>query len=292
LEDGGEKKKGKIMKKKIFISIGIASLVIIIGATVIFYPAIRFMTQKKIVRLDSGLTLMLGGGGNSGIIIGDSAVVVIDTKMMGSSEDLYKFAKKKAGPKPIIVINTHYHKDHVNGNKFFKDSRIYIGSYEKEFLQKNIDAENQPTDFVKDSLLLDLGNEKVHLYNLGQAHTLNDLVVYLSNHNVLFTGDLIFNRVNPVLKEESGAKVSQWIHALDIILSRWGDSKIVPGHGQVGDREMVVSIRQYFIDMTAAATDPSKENQLKDKYKDWMKLPNMASPEKTIEYIKMYDVKK
>jgi glyoxylase-like metal-dependent hydrolase (beta-lactamase superfamily II) len=284
--------KGKIMKKKIFISIGITLLVILIGAIIIFYPSIRFMTQKEIVPLDKSLTFMLGGGGNSGIIIGDSAVVVIDTKMMSSSEDLYKFAKEKAGQKPIIVINTHYHGDHVKGNKFFKGSRIYIGSYEKEFLQKYIDAENQPTDFVKDSLLLDLGNEKVHLYNLGQAHTLNDLVVYLSSHNVLFTGDLIFNRVNPVLKEESGAKVSQWIHVLDIILNRWGDGKIVPGHGQVGDKEMVVAMRQYFIDMTSAATDPSKENQLKDAYKDWMKLPNMSSPEKTIEYIKMYDVKK
>ncbi|MGD0589951.1 MAG: MBL fold metallo-hydrolase [Bacteroidota bacterium] len=280
------------MKKKIFTNIGIALLVIIIGAIVIFYPTIRMMTQKEIVRIDPSLTLMLGGGGNSGIIIGDSAVVVIDTKMMGSSEDLYKFAKEKAGQKPIIVINTHYHKDHVNGNKFFKGSRIYIGSYEKEFLQKNIDPENQPTDFVKDSLFIDLGNEKVHLYNLGQAHTLNDLVVYLSNHNVLFTGDLIFNRINPVLKEESGAKVSQWIHVLDTILSRWRDSRIVPGHGQAGDKEMVVSMRQYFIDMTAAASDPSKENQLKDKYKDWMKLPGMSSPEKTIEYIRMHDMKK
>jgi Zn-dependent hydrolases, including glyoxylases len=284
--------KGKIMKKKILISIGIALVVIIIGVVVIFYPMARLMTQKEIVPLDQNLTLMLGGGGNSGIIIGDSAVVVIDTKMMGSSEDLYKLAKEKAGQKPIIVINTHYHGDHVKGNKFFKGSKIYIGSYEKEFLQKNIDAENQPTDFVKDSLLIDLGNEKVHLYNLGQAHTFNDLVVYLSNHNVLFTGDLIFNRVNPVLKEESGARVSQWIIVLGTILSRWGDSKIVPGHGQVGDKEMVVSMRQYFIDMTVSAMEPSIENQLKDKYKDWMKFPGMSSPEKTIEYIKMYDVKK
>jgi len=284
--------KDKIMKKKIFISIGIALVVIFIGAAIIFYPTIRMMTQKEIIPLDKSLTLMLGGGGNSGIITGDSAVVVIDTKMMGGSDDLYKFAKKKAGPKPIIVINTHYHGDHVKGNKLFKGSRIYIGSYEKEFLQKNIDAEDQPTDFVKDSLMIDLGNEKVHIYNLGQAHTFNDLVVYLSNHNVLFTGDLIFNQVNPVLKEESGARVSQWIHVLDTILSRWGDSKIVPGHGKVGDKEMVVVMRQYFIDMTASITDPSKENQLKDKYKDWMKLPGMSSPEKTIEYIKLYDVKK
>ena len=280
------------MKKKILVGIAIAFLVVLIVVGNIFYPAIQSMTHKEIATIDPDLTLVLGGGGNSGIIIGDSAVVVIDTKMMGSSEDLCNLSKEKAGSKPIIVINTHYHQDHVRGNKFFKGSRIYIGNYEKEFLQKNIEAENQPTDIVKDSLLLDLGNEKVHLYNLGQAHTFNDLVVYLSGRKMLFTGDLIFNQVNPVLKEESGTKVSQWIHVLDLVLNRWGDGKIVPGHGEAGGKEMVVSMRQYFIDMTTAAMDPGKENQLKNAYKDWMKLPTMSSPEKTIEYIKMYDLKK
>ncbi len=274
--------------KKIFIGIGISMLVILIGAMIIFYPMIHFMTQKEIVQIDPNLTVVLGGGGNSGIINGDSTVVVIDTKMMSPSEDIYKLAKEKAGQKPIIVVNTHYHKDHVSGNKFYKGSRIYIGSYGKEFLQKNVDIENQPTDFVKDSLLLDLGNEKVHLYNIGQGHTMNDLVVYLSNRHILFTGDLVFNRINPVLKEESGANVSRWIGLLDTILSRWGDSKIIPGHGQIGDKEIVVSMRQYFIDMTAAVTDPGKM----DKYKDWMTMPGMASPEKTIEYIKSSEVKK
>ena len=276
------------MKKKIFIGIGIAVLVVLISAVIIFYPMIRFMTQKEIIQIDPNLTLVLGGGGNSGIVLGDSAVVVIDTKMMGRSEELYKLAKEKAGQKPIIVINTHYHKDHVSGNKFYKGSRIYIGSYEKDFLQKNVDAENQPTDFVKDSLLIDLGNEKVHLYNIGQGHTMNDLVVYLSNHRILFTGDLVFNRINPVLKKESGANVLRWIGLLDTILNRWGDSKIVPGHGQVGNKEIVASMRQYFVDMIAAVTDPSKM----DKYKDWMTMPNMASPEKTIEYIKGSEIKK
>jgi len=271
------------MKKKIFIGIGIAVLVILIGAVIVFYPMIRFMTQKEIVQIDPNLTVVLGGGGNSGIIIGDSAVVVIDTKMMNPSEDLYKLAKEKAGQKPIIVVNTHYHKDHVSGNKFYKGSRIYIGSYEKEFLQKNVDIENQPTDFVKDSLLLDLGNEKVHLYNIGQGHTMNDLVVYLSNRHILFTGDLVFNRINPVLKKESGANVTRWIGLLDTIINRWGGSKIVPGHGQIGDKEKVVAIRQYFIDMTAAKID---------KYKDWMTMPSMASPEKTVEYIRSSAEKK
>jgi cyclase len=280
------------MKKKIIFSIGAVLLGIIIVAGILFYPAFRFMFDKETVTVDPILTLMLGSGGNSGIILGDSAVVVIDTKMMGASEELYKFAQEKAGAKPIIVINTHYHGDHVRGNKFFKGSRIYIGKYEKEFLQKNVDAENQPTDFVKDSLLIDLGNEKVHLYNLGQAHTYDDLVVYLTNHHLLFTGDLIFNRVNPVLKEESGARVSLWIHALDSILNRWGDSKIVPGHGSVGGKELVISMRKYFIDMTTAAEDSTKEYQLRNTYTEWMKLPGISSPEKTIEYIKQTEIKK
>ena len=284
--------KDNNMKKKIFIGIGIGLAVLLTGATILYYPPLRSMMQQETVQIDPGLTVVLGGGGNSGIILGDSAVVVIDTKMMGASEELYNTAKEKAGQKTMIVINTHYHGDHVKGNKFFKGSKIYTGSYEKEFLLRNIDAENQPTDFVKDSLLIDLGSEKVHLYNVGRAHTYNDLVVYLSNRNVLFTGDLIFNKINPVLKEESGARVSQWIHVLDTILSRWGNCKIVPGHGIIGDKEMVVSMRRYFIDMTAAAEDPRKENQLENKYSDWMKLPGMSSPEKTIEYIKLHDVKK
>jgi cyclase len=190
------------------------------------------------------------------------------------------------------VVNTHYHSDHVNGNKYFKGDKIYIGNYNREFLQKNIEAENQPTDFVNDSLSINIGGEVIHLYNLGQAHTLNDLVVYLENHKVLFTGDLIFNHVNPVLKDESGARVTQWIKVLDIIINRWGNCTIVPGHGKVGGIEMAQSMRKYFVDMTTAAQYPTKEDQIKEKYKDWMKVLNMSSPEKTIKYIKMYETNK
>jgi glyoxylase-like metal-dependent hydrolase (beta-lactamase superfamily II) len=280
------------MKKKILIGSGIVLLVVLITAAVLFYPAVRFMTQKEIVQLDPTVTLVIGGGGNSGIITGDSAVVVIDTKMAGNSEEVFKLAKEKAGQKPIIVINTHYHPDHVKGNKFFKGSRIYIGNYEKEFLQKNVDAENQPTDLVKDSLLIDLGSEKLHLYDLGQAHTRNDLVVYLEKHNIFFTGDLIFHQLNPVVMKESGTSITKWIAALDIIIARWSASSFVPGHGKTGGIKMAAAMRQYFVDMTTAAADPAKETVLKEKYNGWMSIPTMSSPELTIDYIRMNELKK
>jgi cyclase len=253
-------------------------------------PAKSYAMQNETVAVDSGLTVVFGGGGNSGIIIGDSTVVVIDTKMGESSEELYRLAKEKAGTKPIIVINTHYHGDHTSGNKYFKGSKIYIGNYEKEFLAKNLDSMNLPTDYVKDSLQLDVGNEIVRLYDLGRAHTWDDMVVYLEKHNVLFTGDLIFNKINPVLKSESGAKVSSWIKKLDLIINRWSECKIVPGHGKIGDIEMVKSMRQYFIDMTEAAVNPEKQKSLTAKYSDWQGRPGWNSAENTVDYIKKTDM--
>jgi cyclase len=195
-------------------------------------------------------------------------------------------AKEKAGSKPIILINTHYHGDHVNGNLFYKGDKIYIGGYNPEFVNKNIKPEDQPNIFVKDSLALNLGHESLLLVNLGQAHTFDDMVVYLVNHKVLFGGDLIQNKTNPFLKKESGADVDKWILALDRIIKRFDINTIVPGHGKNGGKELATTMNAYFTDMKTAAADPQKEKELIAKYVSWQKMPSMASPEITIKYIK------
>ncbi len=275
------------MNWKKIIVITVIILVVIAGsAAIVFYPVYRFMFQENTRVVDKELTVVQGGGGNSGVLVTDSAVVVIDTKMGGDAEKLYNLAKSKAGAKKIIVINTHYHGDHVKGNKFFKGSDIYIGAYDQKFLSENIGAENMPNKFVKDSLIINLGNEIICLYNLGQAHTMNDMVVLLRNRKVLFAGDLIFHNVNPFLKRESGANVDKWIGALDQMLKLPDIGMVVPGHGLSGDKAMITSMRNYFLDMKIAAADPSKEKEMKEKYKDWTQLPMMTSPGATIDYIR------
>jgi cyclase len=237
-------------------------------------------------QIDKDLFIMLGGGGNSGILVTDKFVVVIDTKMGADADTLYDAAMKKAGNKKIIVINTHYHGDHTKGNYLYKGSKIYIGNYGKSFLEANLGAENMPTDMVDKEKTLNLGNEVVHMVDLGRGHTYHDMVVYLEKRNVLFTGDLVFNGINPVLKKESGANIDSWIKSLDEIMKKWGKSMMVPGHGPVGDRKIAESMKQYFEDMKKAAADPAKEASLKEKYKDWFQMPNMASTDLTIKYIR------
>ncbi|MGA2822108.1 MAG: MBL fold metallo-hydrolase [Bacteroidales bacterium] len=272
--------------KKILIGIALILLLLMAGGAMYLYPAFTFFFQTETQQFDKDLTLVLGGGGNSGILITDKALVVIDTKMGGAADDLFKLASEKAAGKPILVINTHYHGDHVNGNHFYKGSRIYIGNYDKAFLQKEVDPNNMPTDYVKDSLVLELGNETFILYDLGQAHTYHDMVVYLKNRKILFSGDLIFHHINPLLKKKSGADVDKWLAALHVILNKFDLEKVVPGHGSIGGKELVWSMVDYFRDMKAAEKDPSRANELKAKYKDWVELPNMTSPQATIDYIR------
>lgn len=272
--------------KKILNGVVIAIIVLLAAFVIYMYPSYHFFFQKEIIQYDKNLIIIRGGGGNSGILITDSAIVVIDTKMGGNAEKLSKMAKEKAGQKKIIVINTHYHGDHINGNKFYKGSKIFIGNYEKSFLLKEIKPENMPTDFVNDSLALYLGQDTVMLYDLGQAHTSHDMVVYLKNRKLLFSGDLVFNKVNPVLKSNSHADVDKWITILDQLINRWDIITIVPGHGKLGGKEIAKLLREYFIDMKLAASNPDKEKEIKAKYASWTKMPFMASPDKTIKYIK------
>jgi len=242
--------------------------------------------KLKMVPVDDRLTVAYGGGGNSGVLVTNDAVVVIDTKMPDYGEELYNFVKQKAGNKKIIVINTHYHIDHTGGNHFYKGDAIYIGDYNKEFLEKNVKPDDMPTKFVKDSTFLNLGDETVEMFNLGQGHTYEDMVVYLKNRKILFSGDLIFNKVNPVLKRESGANVDKWITDLNVILHKWNEKTIIPGHGEASGKEIAQNLVNYFKDMETAAANPGKENEIIAKYSSWMVFPKMCSPEITVQYIR------
>lgn len=262
------------------------SFIIILTIAAAFSTTVQ--AQLKVVPLSKNLSVVEGSGGNSGLLVTDKAVVIIDTKMASGAAELSKMVMEKAEGKPIIVINTHYHGDHVTGNHFYKDSKKYIGAYDQEMLKKEVEAEDMPTDFVTDSLVLDLGNETVVMYNMGQAHTWKDMVVLLKKNKVMFTGDLIFYKVNPFVIAESGANVNNWMADLDKILKRNDYTTLVPGHGDPGGKEIASSIKQYFTDMKTAAKDPSKQKEIVEKYSSWAVTPGHASPEITIQYIKTH----
>jgi len=276
--------------KKILKWTGIVLLLLIAVGTTFYMiyvrPFMQKMKETSVINYDKELTIILGGGGNSGILTSDSLVIVIDTKMDEAAKELAQKVKELAGNKPIIVINTHYHPDHSKGNVYYKGQTIIAGgNYTKEFWEKEAGAESLPTQWLKDRMDIKMGDDTVTILNLAKnIHTASDVVVYLHKRKMLFGGDVILNKQAPALFGD--ADPYAYMATLDTLPKQFEIEKIVPGHGAMGGIEIIDNFRQYFMDMETAANDASKKDELIAKYKDWNQIPFLMSPGATIKAFK------
>jgi cyclase len=274
------------MLKKILKWTGIIFLVLIVIVATLYLiylrPLMNKMKQTTFIQYDKELTIILGGGGNSGILNSDSMVLVIDTKMDEAAEQLHKMVRDIAKNKPIFIIDTHFHPDHSNGNKFYTGQTILAGgNYTKEYWKNKASEETLPTSWLKDRMYIKVGDEMVTVYNLGKnVHTSSDVVVYLHKRKMLFGGDVILNKQAPALM--GAANPEGYLTTFDLLPKVFDIQKIVPGHGKMGGIEILDNFRQYFIDMKTAAGDDSKKEELEAKYKDWAQVPFIMSPGATI----------
>ena len=199
-----------------------------------------FMTHQ----LKPNVYWIEGGGGNSGVIIGDKGVVVIDAKTTpaGGKELLEDIAK--ITPKPVTtVILTHSDGDHVNGLASFPTGiRIIAHEGNKAEQEKALAAggrgappkDHLPTDAIaknKDSMTIE--GVKFEFYHWAPAHTSGDLIVYLPAEKLVFTGDIIATQMaDPLIHAEKNGSPEGWITTTKGIVKLNAD-QFVPGHGQI-----------------------------------------------------------
>ncbi len=272
--------------KKILKWTGIVLAILVLTGISLYFiylrPFMQKMKEVHVVQYDKELTLVLGGGGNSGILVSDSLVLVIDTKMDEAAEQLASQVKALAGSKHILVVNTHFHPDHEKGNAYYKGQMILAGgNYTPEFWLKQNGSEGVPTVWLKDRMEIPMGDEHVTILNLGKnVHTASDVVVYLKKRKMLFAGDVILNKQAPAMF--GVADPAGYLDAFNTLPKQFEIQTIVPGHGPVGGMDVLENFRQYFLDMQTAAADPSKKDGLVAKYKDWGQIPFAMSPGATI----------
>jgi glyoxylase-like metal-dependent hydrolase (beta-lactamase superfamily II) len=185
-----------------------------------------------------------GGGGNSGVIVGDKGVIVVDAKTTpeGGKELLEDIAK--ITPKPVTtVILTHSDGDHVNGLASFP-AGITIIAHENNKKEQEAalaaggrgapPADHLPTQVVaKNKENLKIDGVKLELLHWAPAHTSGDLVIYLPGQKIGFTGDIIASqRPDPLIHLEKNGSSEGWITTTKGIAALDSD-QFVPGHGDV-----------------------------------------------------------
>ena len=201
-------------------------------------------------KLADNLYLIDGGGGNVAVLTGERTVV-IDSKLNTVTKPLIAEISKVAGKQTSILINTHWHFDHVGSNVALGEAGATIIAHENtrtrlstdqtvEFLNSKSPAlvkPGLPVITFKDSLSLYETGETIRLTHVAPAHTDTDIYVHFENANVLHCGDLYFNGLYPFIDYSSKGWIGGMIASADKILGVVdANTKIIPGHGPVSDK--------------------------------------------------------
>lgn len=99
-----------------------------------------------------------------------------------------------------------------------------------------------PDTMFSGSTTLSVGGRRVELREVGPAHTPGDLMVFDHGAGVVFTGDILFIGVTPIMWE---GPAQNWIAALDAIVA-FSPEAIVPGHGPLPSSNEVRDLERYF----------------------------------------------
>jgi cyclase len=185
---------------------------------------------------------------NAGAIAGPDDVVLIDTCATRARTERFLTAVHSATDgRPIrLAVNTHLHGDHTYGNALLPDSTTIV-AHERtregllaDFIlaatppiwsptpEWGITALRPPTVVLRDAATLFAGRRRIELRHPGYpAHTPGDVVAWLPDEGVLFSGDLLFHQVTPLVFMGS---VDGALRSLDW-LAGFGAHTVVPGHG-------------------------------------------------------------
>jgi len=150
-----------------------------------------------------------------------------------------------------VVIDTHWHLDHVDNNGPLHDAGAIGLAHENT--RKRLSAPQDitalgmhfpaspsnalPQLVFKENFQLFLNNEELALGYFPPAHTDTDIYVHFQNANVLHVGDTFFNGFYPFIDASTGGNIKGMIAATETALRlATSDTKIVPGHGPLGDK--------------------------------------------------------
>jgi cyclase len=128
---------------------------------------------------------------------------------------------------------------------------------------------NPTLTFASGTVHLYLGKREVVLFTLP-GHTGGDVLAYVPDANVVFTGDMGWSRTLPNLVD---ATVNDWIASLDNILKEYPTAKFIPGHGGVATATEMREFRDYLDDLRTRVKQAIADGLTIEQAKQQLKLP-------------------
>src|SRR6266849_4436062 len=218
-------------------------------------------------RLRNNISVLEGSGGNIAVLTGPDGKVLIDAGIGVSRPQITKaLADLGAGP-VTLLINTHWHFDHADGNDWLHSAGAKIIAQENT--RKHLSGIQRVEDWDYNFLPLPSGGipgevfaaehhlrlngASIGLKYYGPAHTDSDISVTFAEADIVHVGDTFWNGIYPFIDYSTGGSIDGMIAASDANLAATtNETIIIPGHGKPVSnkaelkefRDMLVAIRE------------------------------------------------
>jgi glyoxylase-like metal-dependent hydrolase (beta-lactamase superfamily II) len=240
------------------------------GAAAVFVAAVAHAQQPppdfskveiKTTQIADNFYTLEGLGGTISVLTGPDGVLLVDSQFAALTDKLAA-AIKKLTNKPIrFVINTHVHPDHTGGNENFAKLGALV--FSRDQLRARLEHPNPAADGTPGKpapaaalpvvtydgpVSIHLDGENVRLLPIRSAHTDGDTLVSFTEHDILAVGDYYRGIGYPFVDLKSGGTLQGILDGLGATIGRCGpNTKVIPGHGPVTDRNALVAQRDLIL---------------------------------------------
>ena len=213
-------------------------------------------------------------GLNVGMSSGPDGILLIDAQDEPAVTRLQAEIAKRSDRPVRVVINSHWHFDHVGANALYRQQGATIIAQENTRTrlmteqvnplggrQRAFPASFWPTLTFTDQLALHFNGDDIDVIHVPSGHTDGDVIVRLRQSDILFAADL-FNNGDYTRVDLRGGSLDGMIAAYDKLLPMLDDNvKIVPGRGPIGSKRDLADYREVMITLRDRITRLIKDGK-------------------------------
>lgn len=218
--------------------------------------------QITTIPVTDGIYMLQGSGGNIGVSIGEDGTFIVDDQFAPLTEKIVTAIRALTAEPVELVVNTHWHYDHTDGNENFgragalivaqDNSRRRMESPQVVSLNDRAQAPyalvGLPKITFPESMRFYYNGNVIEVIHLGPAHTDGDAAVYFRDANVLHTGDTFTRSALPFIDQPNGGSIDgmiEWAWQLAGMID--DNTRIIPGHGALSTRADLLEHREKLI---------------------------------------------
>jgi glyoxylase-like metal-dependent hydrolase (beta-lactamase superfamily II) len=202
------------------------------------------------------LRILSGVGGNVVVLATREGQIVVDSGDAESSKIVVSTLRTLGMPdgKVAVLVNTHWHRDQTGANELLGSQGTTIVAHEKtrqrlsagwyvpgdDRYEPPLNASGRPTKAFYETGALSVGEKRVELGYLIEAHTDGDIYVRFPDVDIIAVGDVVSPERDPVLDWFGGGWLGGRVDALEKLL-KLGDAstRYIPSYGPVISRREV-----------------------------------------------------